>query len=191
MVSADPNARPRPAPPIQEQHLNVPTASRSVFGERWMVLEFAGGDRPDLRAAAIIGRAMRNALMSAWGADVPSWLSGHERDGTPTREPHIAIVPLANVGYRWSDGTWNGLAIVLPRSLEETWLGAATPQAFANRQKLLGLIDLLSSSSCESEAVSLQLGVLGQFQLRLVDAPDRQRLQSLQPSQYLRQSNRW
>jgi CRISPR-associated protein Csb2 len=191
IANADANARPRPAPPIQPQPLSARQRLTSIFGEHWIVLEFDAGNRPELRATTVIGRAMRDALMSAWGSDIPRWLSGHNGDGTPTREPHMAVIPLANVGYPWSDGIWHGLAVVLPRSLEDAWLGAATPEAFANRQRLLGLFRVLAAPSGESGTVQLRLGALGVIQLRLLDAPDQHRLRSLQPRRYMGQRHRW
>lgn len=41
-------------------------------------------------------------------------ISGHEDDGSPTTKPHIAWVPLVNVGYERSDGTVLGIGVALP-----------------------------------------------------------------------------
>ena len=39
---------------------------KSVFASRWLVLECVGGTMPDLRAAALVGKALRNAVMSGY-----------------------------------------------------------------------------------------------------------------------------
>lgn len=52
----------------------------------------------------------------------PEALSGHSPDGAPSRRPHLAFVPLANVGHahgRFADGSIKGLGVLLPRDLDE------------------------------------------------------------------------
>lgn len=61
---------------------------------------------------------MRDALLSKAGDDSPAILSGHNADGSPLREPHVAIMPLADVGRRHSGGHLLGLAVVLPREMD-------------------------------------------------------------------------
>ena len=51
-------------------------------------LEHVGGDMPDLRAAALVGKALRGVLMSGYRqsgqeATLPSVVSGHAADGSP------------------------------------------------------------------------------------------------------------
>jgi CRISPR-associated protein Csb2 len=159
-----------------------------VFAQQWLVLEYAGGDRPDLRAAAPIGRAMRCAMMSAWGDEIPAWLSGHEPDGAPARGPHMAVVPLAYAGDTWSDGCWFGVGIVLPAAQAAQWLCMDTPTGFANRQQLLGVFRALAG---DGGLVPLRLGKLGCTRMRLVDAPERHETRSLHPSRYFVPSRRW
>ena len=50
---------------VQRQRL------QSVFADRWLVLEHVngGGEMPDLRAAALVSKALRNALMSGYKQD--------------------------------------------------------------------------------------------------------------------------
>jgi hypothetical protein len=82
---SDANAQPRPALLPRLRQDAAPQARQSVFGRDLIVLEEVGGDRPDLRATAFIGRAMRDALMSALGNPVPEWISGHCPKGRPAR----------------------------------------------------------------------------------------------------------
>lgn len=181
---ADANARPRPALlPRLRQHA-APQARQSVFGRDWIVLEEAGGDRPDLRATAFIGRAMRDALMSALGSPVPEWISGHLPDGAPSSEPHLVVVPLANVGFAHSDGVLMGLALVVPRQLEETWQ-EDTPIAFEERRTLSRALAKLRD---ESNSVELRLGPAGVWRLRPAQSSERK---SLDPVRYCGRATRW
>jgi CRISPR-associated protein Csb2 len=103
-------------PPRAESAASV---VESVFGtpNDWFVFEDAGGFRPDLTAIAHVSRQLRHALMSVSRHPVPEVMSGHEPDGRPSMRPHVAIVPLANLGWEWSTGELLGVAVVLPRSL--------------------------------------------------------------------------
>jgi CRISPR-associated protein Csb2 len=188
-AAADSAARPRRIQPVPVRATDASPAS--VFGRNWLVLEYAGGDRPDLRAAVPIGRTMRDAMMSVWGPDIPTWLSGHEADSTPARTPHMAVVPLANAGFAWSDGGWHGLGLVLPAAETPNWLGMDSPRAFANRQRLLGVFRALADGHGDGRLIRLRLGQLGCVRLRLVDAPERHETQSLRPGRYFRPSRRW
>jgi CRISPR-associated protein Csb2 len=92
---------------------------KSVFSDRWLVLEHVGGVMPDLRAAALVGKALRDVLMSGYKRTigetaVPAIVSGHNPDGSPLREPHLAIVPLAFLGSPYADGRVFGFALIPP-----------------------------------------------------------------------------
>ncbi len=96
-------------------------AKPSVFGGRsdWFVFEDdgAGGFRPDLLAFAHVARTVRDALMSVGPQPSPEIVTGHSADGQPSSRPHLAVVPLANVGWgrERSSGDLLGFAVVLPR----------------------------------------------------------------------------
>jgi CRISPR-associated protein Csb2 len=90
-----------------------------VFSDRWLVLEHVGGEMPDLRAAALVGKALRCALMSGYqrigsGEAIPTAVSGHVADGSPGVEPHLAIAPLAFLGSQFADGRVFGFALIPP-----------------------------------------------------------------------------
>jgi CRISPR-associated protein Csb2 len=99
---------------------SLPSApARSVFADRVLVLEHIGGIMPDLRAAALLAKALRDVLMSGYkksgnGAAIPATISGHAADASPSTEPHLAIAPLAFVGPRFADGRVLGFAMVPP-----------------------------------------------------------------------------
>ena len=85
----------------------------------WLVLEAVEGTVPDIRAAALVCRALRRALMSGYRsigrADrIPELVSGHTPSGAPTRAPHVAIVPMAFVGFPHADARVFGFALVPP-----------------------------------------------------------------------------
>ena len=86
----------------------------------WLVLEAVGGEVPDVRAAALVCRVLRQALMSGYRKAgfrdaIPEAVSGHAPDGTPSRRPHVAIAPLAFAGFPHADGSVLGFAVVPPR----------------------------------------------------------------------------
>ena len=97
----------------------VTPESRLESPTEWLVLEAVEGETPDLRAAALVCRALRRALMSgyrhvAMGDAIPEIVSGHTADRSPTRQPHLAVVPLAFAGYPHADGRVFGFALVPP-----------------------------------------------------------------------------
>jgi CRISPR-associated protein Csb2 len=92
-----------------------------VFSDRWLVLEHVRGDMPDIRAAALVAKEIRDTLMSGYRAiglsdGIPGELSGHSPDGRPSREPHLVIAPLAFLGSAYASGTVFGFALIPPRA---------------------------------------------------------------------------
>lgn len=93
----------------------VPT---SVFDhEDWLILRRVGGARLPHTRAIDLARAVRGALMRHAVQPPAAVLSGHEADGSPSRDPHLAIVPLPNVGHKHGDGALLGIALIMPRQL--------------------------------------------------------------------------
>lgn len=115
-VSTDKKDRPRPGALVVPKS-KVQERRRNVFSDQWLFLEHVGGQMPDVRAVSIVARGIRTALMSGFGqisAPVPTVVSGHESDGLPVREPHLAIIPLCFAGFPYSDGRVLGFALVPP-----------------------------------------------------------------------------
>jgi CRISPR-associated protein Csb2 len=115
--------RPNPGERVRAARLAGSEPPRSMFAERWLVLEHVEGDMPDLRASALVSKALRCALMAGYKrtgreAAIPTALSGHTSGGSPTAEPHLAIGPLAFVGSRFADGRVFGFALVPPSNSE-------------------------------------------------------------------------
>ena len=104
----------RPGAPVFPEPANSVTHS-----EEWLVLEAVDSETPDIRASALVGRLLRKALMAGYrrvglGGEIPEVVSGHTPDGSPTRRPHVSIVPMAFVGSRYSDGRVFGFALIPP-----------------------------------------------------------------------------
>lgn len=98
----------------------------TVFGaneDDWLILATHEAERSDGRQCYVpdvltfprIAKCVRNGLMKFAQDPPPEVISGHKRDGTPSDTPHLAIVPLTNVGWGYSDGALLGVGIVLPR----------------------------------------------------------------------------
>ena len=106
----------RPGAPVFAEGPSGPTPQ----DDDWLALEVIGGEVPDVRAAALVCRVLRNALMSGYrkaGRDdaIPEVVSGHTPSGAPTRVPHLAIAPLAFAGFPHADGRVLGFALIPPR----------------------------------------------------------------------------
>ncbi len=111
--------RPSPGADVHIARVSATAHPQSVFAVRWLVLEHVGGEMPDLRAAALVSKALRNALMSGYKktigeTGIPAILSGHGADGTPLGAPHLAIAPLAFLGSQYADGRVFGFALIPP-----------------------------------------------------------------------------
>lgn len=95
-------------------------APESWFGGAgdWFVFEDNDGPfRPDILGFAFVAQRVRHALMAFGPQPTPTVISGHDENGAPTSQPHLAIVPLQNVGWQYSDGSLLGFALILPRML--------------------------------------------------------------------------
>jgi CRISPR-associated protein Csb2 len=152
----------------------------SVFGDEWYVFADAGGNCPDLRQAAVVSRAMRTAIMSGFrGKSVPEVISGHTADRRPSASPHLAIFPLANIGWKWADGRLMGIALCLPRGL-----------SLPSEQELFdSLIEIMKVRGSLQER-ELEIDLPGGGTWRLVRQPDPTG-SSLKPFRYLRRAKSW
>lgn len=78
-------------------------------------------DSLGLVAAPQVMSCWRAALLSRCGHDVSELrvlVSGHDADGSPTENPHVALVPLAFVGHRHATGRLVGVAALIPSGLD-------------------------------------------------------------------------
>lgn len=103
--------------------VEIPTP---LLGGDWIVLSLprplgtGGPEAFRLTRSLDLARAVRGALLAHSRQPAPEILSGHHEGERPTavlQRPHLAIVPLPNVGDRYSDGSVLGIALVLPASV--------------------------------------------------------------------------
>ncbi|MBI3408164.1 MAG: type I-U CRISPR-associated protein Cas5/Cas6 [Planctomycetes bacterium] len=88
----------------------------TVFGDM-IVFRRVGGPRLPLHASPNLTSTVRRALMALAGPHPGEIISGHAPDGSPSQQPHVAIIPLAYVAHTYADGNIMGFAVVLPRRL--------------------------------------------------------------------------
>jgi CRISPR-associated protein Csb2 len=113
-------ARPSPGEAARAEPTVVPEAPGSVFSDQWRVLEHVDGEMPDLRAAAVVAKALHKTVMAGYeriglGAEIPPAVSGHSMDGAPLGAPHLAFAPMAFFGSQYADGSVHGFALIPPR----------------------------------------------------------------------------
>lgn len=178
-MGGDARARPRPSPRLPAPEAAAPRAN--VFSPEWLVLAHAGGDRPDLYAATALARRLRDAIASALPDPVPSWASGHDADGTPARDAHMAIVPLANAGWEHGDGRLMGLGVVLPHEIRSDW-DDRTPAKWKEKRDFEGALATLGD---ENGVIELKLGRAGVWKLEIQPVPTRR---SLDTHRYTKQA---
>jgi CRISPR-associated protein Csb2 len=161
-------------------------AISGVFGDHWLVLEHVDGEMPDIRAAALVAKELRNALMSGYreiglGDAISAAISGHSLDGRPSREPHLAIAPLAFLGSPYSSGAVFGFAMIPPHGND----------LFANPdvQRAMRAITPVSDAGDNATERRRRL-VLGRLGLAF-EVGDGSGKRSLDPAPYVSEARVW
>ena len=107
--------RPRTPSPDSTPH--------TVFDSRIITLAIEGR-RVSLPATLKVTTALRGLLMRGCPVQPPpEWFSGHREDGTPSTEPHLALMPLPFVGSQHADGRIMGLGLGLPTKSDPQEVG--------------------------------------------------------------------
>lgn len=108
---------------------------KTVFDDELIVLRLSCeplGRRLGLESTLQVTHGLRQRLLAFVtehfaGEVAPEWLSGKTTSGEKSTVPHLAFVPLADVGHAHADGHLLGAAIVLPRDVpadeQRRWLG--------------------------------------------------------------------
>lgn len=110
-------SRPQRYGPAFKESAPPPQATSVFSSTDWVLFERVGGSRPLASRTTDLARALRGGLIEVHGnQDLPATLSGHAENG-PTKQPHVAFVPLPFVGHEHADGALMGCALVLPREL--------------------------------------------------------------------------
>lgn len=135
----------RPVPRMWTGYISVadqPSAvqvARSVFDNNLLILRRVAGPRLGLESTLQLTEALRGTVMSKCPAPPnqppPSWISGHTPapDGKPSEDPHLAFIPLADVGHEHARGHLLGVAIVVPRGVSHEEQRCLAPLLFDSK----------------------------------------------------------
>lgn len=85
----------------------------------WIILKRIGGPALPVTRTVDVAIAVRGALMRHAEQPVAELISGHAENGEPSHAPHLLILPLAHVGHAHADGAIKGVALLLPRALDD------------------------------------------------------------------------
>jgi CRISPR-associated protein Csb2 len=163
---------------FRSERRRFPQAGAFAMGHA-IVFAHAGGFRPSLDAFPLVSKRLRDALLATARDNrlpIAELISGHRADGSPSRADHAALVPLANVGWTYSDGALLGLAILWPRGV-----------APEERVSALRVIQAFLKSSAGNVPL-LHFGRAGSWQLRIDGERD---LASMNLRRYAGPSKTW
>lgn len=182
--AAAPAAEQRVMPYVVTRYRPVvatPARSTSSFASRFIVLQRITGARLPILATEAVAQALRGALMSHADDPPAPLISGHEPNGGPLQDDHLAVVPLPFVGHRHATGDLLGVALVPPADLE---LDALHPLYTA-----MARWEAATHAQGDGPRSTLTLGSLGSWMLeRTIEiAP----LHNLRESAWTRASTVW
>lgn len=104
--------RPAESPP--------PEAAAGVFdSDGWIVLAADGDARMQATRCVDIAKALHRVLVALAPQPPPEFICGRRADGRPSDHPHVAVVPLPDVGHDHAHGGVLGVAVILPRAVRE------------------------------------------------------------------------
>lgn len=150
---------------------NEASVQRSFY-QHIYVLRKEQGCRLPLEAAFGLCSLLRSALLACCADPLSASISGHLENGNPSPEPHMSVIPLANVGHRHADGNIMGFAVLFPENATAT----------ERKQLEQGLRRL----------ETLKLGVLGIWRLHLIESEALASIaKTLRPNTYVDASQYW
>ncbi|MFO0749474.1 MAG: type I-U CRISPR-associated protein Csb2 [Myxococcota bacterium] len=176
--------------PAASPRRQQPGVAVSIFGDDWLVLRRVEGPHLPASAGPAVARGLRKVVLSLFGErPIPETISGHDARGAPTTQDHLAIVPLPFVGHARADGALLGVALVLPRGVDDAdrrelyralarWEGAARREPW-NADLAEGEVPL----------VPLHLGPAGVWRLERVEGTAR--LVNLQAATWCQAATTW
>jgi len=154
---------------IEEASITSPP--RSLFQRIYVIRKEQGCLMP-LEAAYGLCSLIRKALLERCADPLPESISGHLASGEPSNQPHMAVIPLANVGHRHADGHIMGFAVLFPENAD----------SHERKQLEQGLQKLQR----------ITLGFLGEWQVSLLDAESLEAAaKALQPETYIAMHKHW
>ncbi|MBF0612888.1 MAG: type I-U CRISPR-associated protein Cas5/Cas6, partial [Magnetococcales bacterium] len=100
--------------------VNRPGTPPHPLGSYRIAYMFRRDSGPEFEVTSfpMIAERIHKALISLT-PNPPEELSGHRPDGSVTSRPHMAVVPLPNIGHTYAHGQLMGFALLLPRDLPE------------------------------------------------------------------------
>jgi CRISPR-associated protein Csb2 len=157
---------------------------RSVFGGDFIVLARTSGPRLPITSIVGLARQVRHVLMRFADQPVHESISGHRADGPASEQPHLAVVPLPVVTGPHADGALIGIALVLPRGLDEA-ARTAVMRAIARFEEASRTEDVV-----DAPELPILLGDTGTMKLRR-DVWGEERRATLRPTTWTRPARRW
>lgn len=98
----------------------LPAPAVGVFdSEGWVVLAAEGDSRMQATRCVDIAKALHRVLVALAPQPPPELICGRCADGRPSEHPHVAVVPLPDVGHQHAHGGVLGVAVILPREARE------------------------------------------------------------------------
>lgn len=129
----------------------------SCFDPNLIILTKQEGPVLGLESSWQLIAALRGAIEKHCNP-TPEWVSGHQPDGPPSQNTHLALFPLAYVGSEYADGHIMGIAMACPRDIPL-------------RERGQTLRNLLYNPNGAPSEIKLTLGKLGVWTLRLEERP--------------------
>jgi len=128
------------------------TIHETWFDDKLLILNKVDGVNLGLESTVRLMTALRGTILSQFPNEksIPAWISGHDADRKPLREPHLALIPLAYVDSQYSDGHLLGVALVFPRRIPP-------------RERAESLRSLFRIEDDSSRLPTLTLGRLGEW----------------------------
>lgn len=157
------SVRYRPAAKV-EPKASLP---RSVFDDALLILRRIEGPRLGLESTLQLMQALRDTVMSTCPVQPPpAWISGHAADGSPSQEPHLAFLPLPDVGHPHAEGHLLGAAIAIPRKVAAEEQRALSPVLFHTSEDELPDDGRYAGMP---RAIQLTMGRVGVWRVELAD----------------------
>lgn len=162
--------------------VSAPRIATNVFGgeNNWFVFRRSAGRALPVHACLALTTSVRNALLSACDDPLPEVLSGHKEDRSPLDRVHVAFLPLANVGFPYSDNELHGFAVVIPDSTSDS-----------DRRRIAEAIWKVRKVWSNEDSSSRSSKAALAFEWHVAPVTAENRLKTLQPQRYLRASKYW
>lgn len=127
------------------QKTEAVSATYTIFSPHLLALQISAKQslyqQLDLVSTLIVTNRWREAILShtnGLSESVRRMLSGHDVNGGPTDDPHLAFLPLTFVGHEHADGHLLGMGLVLPAVLSRDDRREALRAIAAVRELKLG-----------------------------------------------------